>query len=289
MFKTAMWSLFVVSISLIAVADEEAGVEVTKGKVKSADGLKIAYVTAGEGEDALLFIHGGFADSSFWSNQLESLSDRYLVVAMDMAGHGQSGRKRKTWSLASFGEDVRAVVDALELKRVVLIGNSMGGPVALEAARIMPERVIAVIGIDTLHDATAARNDEQMEAYIQMWRDDYKGTCALMVKALLHTDADPVLLEDARHRMCDTEPQVPVDVMGCFIGYELSDAMEAVDVPVRSLNGDIYPTNVAGNKQYADYGAVVMKHMGHYPMLEDPAEFDRLLTEMLVRLGMPGS
>jgi len=287
--KTTAVCVVLAAMAAIVVSSTAAaeGSSISRGTVTSADGLEIAFVTAGRGDAAVLFIHGGFADLSFWNHQIASLSDRFRVVAMDMAGHGGSGRNRERWSLAAMGLDVRAVVDTLGLQKVVLVGNSMGGPVALEAARIMPKRVIGVIGIDTLHDATESNDEEGWEAYVQAWRQDYGGTCGQMVKRLFHPDADAELVEDVRRRMCDTEPPVPVGVLEIFKGYDLGEAMAAVKVPVRSINGDLYPTNIEGNRKFADYDAVVMEHMGHYPMLEKPEEFERLLVAMLAELGLP--
>jgi pimeloyl-ACP methyl ester carboxylesterase len=89
--------------------------------------------------------------------------------------------------------------------------------------------------------------------------------------------------------MCDTDPPVPVDILESFRSYELGKAMAEVEVPVRSINGDLYPTNVAGNQEIADYDAIVMEHTGHYPMLETPDEFNRHLATMLVELGLGGA
>jgi len=77
----------------------------------------------------------------------------YKVVTLDQAGHGESGKDRKAWTVESLAGDVESVVKDLGLKRVILVGHSMGGPVALLAAKRMPGTVVAVIGIDTLQDA----------------------------------------------------------------------------------------------------------------------------------------
>jgi len=67
-------------------------------------------------------------------------------------GHGESGTNRARWGLPEFGADVKAVVDAERLTRVVLFGNSLGGPAAVEAALLLPGRVVGVVGIDTFQD-----------------------------------------------------------------------------------------------------------------------------------------
>jgi pimeloyl-ACP methyl ester carboxylesterase len=74
------------------------------------------------------------------------------VVALDLAGYGQSGGGRKDWTMAAFGQDVVSVVEALGLKRVVLIGHSLGGPAVLEAARRMPGRVVGLVLVDSWVD-----------------------------------------------------------------------------------------------------------------------------------------
>lgn len=259
----------------------------TTDSVQSADGVEIAYETAGNGEPALVFIHGGFADRTFWRHQMEAFQGKHRVVALDLAGHGTSGRNRQHWGVDAFGEDVRAVVEKLDLHRVVVIGNSLGGPVALEAARIMPDRVIGVIGVDTLHDATRIVDEESEEwqGYMEGLRSDFKGTCEVMVRQLFHEDAPADLVEEARTKMCDTDPPPPAaEMVEFFIGYDLGAAMTAAGVPVRSLNGDLYPINMEANTQVADYDAVVMEHAGHYPMLERPEEFDTHLAAMVAEL-----
>ena len=59
--------------------------------------------------------------------------------------------------MAAFAQDVRAVVEALSLKKVVLVGHSMSGNVVLEAAKAMPERVVGLIPVDTLLDVDQSR------------------------------------------------------------------------------------------------------------------------------------
>src|SRR5438874_9374588 len=110
-----------------------------EGTVRSADGVPIHYETRGQGEPALVFVHGWAIDSRYWDAQVPVFARDHRVVTLDLAGHGRSGRDRKDWTVAAFGQDVRAVVEALKLPKVVLIGHSMSGNVILAAARAMPE------------------------------------------------------------------------------------------------------------------------------------------------------
>jgi pimeloyl-ACP methyl ester carboxylesterase len=282
---------FVTTVLLVAVVTVGAGGTAPPARVRSADGVEIAYTARGTGATALVFIHGGLADRSFWAPQLDALSDRYRVVALDLAGHGESGRQRRDYRIAGWAQDVRAVADALELERIVLIGNSLGGPVALEAAALMPGRVLGVIGVDTLHDLTQKIDTAAAHARAEAFRSDFAGACRAMVNALFHAGEQGELHAWAERRMCAAPQEVAVAMMEGFGGYDVARAARAAGVPVRALNGDLWPTNVALNRTIVpDFDATVMKDAGHYPMLERPAEFNRLLVaivEGLVRAATP--
>ncbi len=255
------------------------------GQATSADKVEIAYRARGAGKTALVFIHGGLADSTFWAPQLSSLAADFRVVALDLAGHGASGRARTAWTIPVFAEDVRAVVEALGLRRVVLIGNSMGGPVALEAARLLRGRVLGVVGVDTLHDGTVKLDPAEFHARAEAFRKDFPGTCRALVGSLFHPGTYVQLHAWAEQRMCTMPPEVVAGMMEGFAGYDLAAAFRGAGVAIRAINGDLWPTRIDRNRELTpDFDAVVMKGAGHYPMLERPDEFNRLLVEIVRRV-----
>ena len=81
----------------------------------SADSIQIAYEVHGNGSLLLVFVHGWSCDRSYWKGQLEPLSRSSKVVAIDLAGHGESGLNRRSWTIEAFGADVAAVVKKLNL------------------------------------------------------------------------------------------------------------------------------------------------------------------------------
>jgi pimeloyl-ACP methyl ester carboxylesterase len=75
--------------------------------------------------------------------------------------------------------------------------------------------------------------------------------------------------------MGGTSPEAACAMFLSFAGYDVGAAASRLTVPLRAINGDLYPTDVKGNRKIkADFDAVIMKHMGHYPMLERPTEFN---------------
>jgi pimeloyl-ACP methyl ester carboxylesterase len=256
------------------------------------DGVTLVYSAAGKGETALVFIHGGLADRSFYEEQFHAFSGRYRVIALDLAGHGESGISRAKWNLRAFGEDVKAVADAEHLQRMVLFGNSLGGPVAVAAAQLLPGRVLGVVGIDTFHDLGEwqspdyeRRSREAFKQRAEEFRKDPAAGVRQMVRMLFHPDADPWVMAEAERRMRRTDAVVAYKVLASLADEQFGPAAFELKVPLRTINGDLYPTEVEKvRKARPDFDAIIMKHMGHYPMLERPDEFNRHVATMVATL-----
>jgi pimeloyl-ACP methyl ester carboxylesterase len=255
---------------------------------KAPDGVTIVYSAAGSGEPGLVFIHGGLANRGFWDGELKNLSAHHRVVAPDLPGHGESGANRQKWGIPGWGADVRAVAEAEHLGKVIILGNSLGGPVAIEAALLLPGKVLGVVGVDTFQELGYTITPEEARQRAEAFRSDYAGSLKKMVTMLFHLDADPALMADAERRMSGISPEVAYKMFLSLAGYDTGASARRLTVPLRAINGDLYPTNIASvRKITADFDAVVMKHMGHYPMLERPAEFDRLVMEVVTQLSHP--
>ncbi len=271
--------------SAAPAGQEEPMVKIEKKTCPAPDGVKIVYSAAGKGEPALVFIHGGLANRGFWDGQLKAFADSHRVIALDLPGHGDSGTNRTKWGLPEFGADVAAVCEAEKLKKVILIGNSLGGPVAIEAALLLPGKAVGVIGVDTFQSLDYAFTPEQARTRAEAFRKDYAGAMKQMVLSLFHKDADPALIADAERRMAKTSPDAAYEMFASMGGYNPADSARQLTVPLRAVNGDLYPTDFkAVRKIKPDFDAVIMNHTGHYPMLERPEEFNRNLAEIVARL-----
>jgi pimeloyl-ACP methyl ester carboxylesterase len=94
-------------------------------------GDRVAYREAGTG-DALLLIHGMAGSSATWRGVLPLLSKRYRVVAPDLLGHGESAKPRGDYSLGAFAAWLRDLLDELGINRATVVGQSLGGGVAMQ-------------------------------------------------------------------------------------------------------------------------------------------------------------
>jgi pimeloyl-ACP methyl ester carboxylesterase len=258
-----------------------------KKTFRATDGANIIGEVRGNGDTALVFLHGWGGDREYWKNQVAAFAGDYRIVALDQAGHGESRTDRKDSTISALGGDVEAVVKELGLKRVILVGHSMGGPVALAAAKRLPGTVVAVIAVDTLQNAEMkfpAETAEKLLAAIEM---DFKGTIqAGFFAGLLPEKADPELASWLAKKAEAQNPKMAIALMRDFFVLDTAKLLREAKVPVRAINsGGGYAffnaTAVDVNKKYADFKAVSIDAVGHYPMLEKPDEFNRALRDAL--------
>lgn len=251
----------------------------------SADGISIRYQAEGKGKTALVFIHGWCCDRNYWDAQVEAFAPEYKVVMIDLAGHGESGADRKDWTMTAFGEDVVAVVEKLGLERIVLIGHSMGGPVILEAARLMPGRVIGLVGADTFIDIEWEYTQEQMDQFLAPFRENFSDATQNFVRTMFTPTADPALVEKIVADMSAASQEVGMSAfegMIDFIRNDVKQVFQEVKAPIRCINSDKNPTNIEGIRRYASsFDVVLMPGIGHFVMMEDPATFNSHLKEIV--------
>jgi len=252
------------------------------GTVKSPDGIPLSYTVQGKGEPAIVFIHCWCCDKSYWKDQVPYFEKKHTVVALDLAGHGDSGLGRADWTIESFAADVAAVVKALNLKKVILVGHSMGGPVSLEAARLMPGRVIGVIGVDTFQDFGETIPEEQQKRWIAAFEVNFPTVTDQFVRSMFAAGADSALVEHIAADMASAPAVVGIGAMRNMLRYDPAPAVREIKVPIRGINADKWPTNVEGNRKLAASFAVkFMPGRGHFVQLEDPATFNKLLEETI--------
>lgn len=256
---------------------------VTAAVARSGDGVAIHYTDQGKGEPALVFVHCWSCDRHLWDAQVSAFAKDHRVVALDLAGHGDSGRQRKDWTIAAFGGDVHAVVEKLGLKRVILIGSSMGGPIILEAARKLGDRVVELVLVDTLTDVEDKTPPEQIDDVVQKFRADYKGEATNYINQYLFAPATPAAVRKrVLAQATAAPPEIAIAVLRSAMEYDPLPTFREIKVPIHAINSDLFPTNLEGNRKYApQFEAVIMKGVGHYPMLEDPARFNTLLAEAI--------
>jgi pimeloyl-ACP methyl ester carboxylesterase len=241
-----------------------------------------------------VFIHGWSCDSNYWREQVPVFKSRYTVVTTDLAGHGGTDSNRTDWSIARFGQDVATALSAVPNKQIILVGHAMGGPVAIEAARLLKGRVIGIIGVDTFKSIGAPPPSKaQVDAIIKPFEADFIGqTRALVAEHLFVKDSHPQLAQKIAADMALSSPRIAVPVLRSQLEYDYTEPLKDVSVPIVAINSDLgEPVNLVRiHKVLPKFRAVTLPGTGHFLMMEDPQIFNPALeTEVAALLATAGS
>lgn len=254
--------------------------------IESSDGQVISYNVFGDGDVTLVFIHGLGCDSRYWREQIPYFAEKYRMVTIDLAGHGHSQQTRKIYSLESFAQDVKAVVEKLDAKKVILIGHSLGGGVIAEATKLIPNRVIGLIGADTLQNVEESMSKEAVAQMVQGYKTDFKATMKPFAEQMMVEDMNPELKQWIIDDVSAANPVVVIsafeEFMAKFDNYDMANTFKEIKVPVKCVNSDFWPTDAEVNRRYmSSFEVSIIKGVGHFPMLERPDEFNKLLNRSI--------
>ena len=156
----------------------------------------------------------------------------------------------------------------------------------MEAAMRLDDRVVGVIGIDTLHDAEMVYTEEKSQEFVDSLETDFAGTMSGIVQSSLPEGADPEVLARIEMDVKAAGQEVAVAIVHSYVDYSPARTFKACPVPLICINAaEPNPTEVEHNRRYLpDFEVVLVDDVGHWIMLERPEEFDELLRAAIARV-----
>lgn len=276
-----------------AAAEPGDPIDGTPRVVVAADGVHVQYRVYGSGEPAIVLIHGWSCDSNYWREQIPGLAKRYTVVTVDLAGHGGTDANRSEWTMARFGQDVAAAVATVPNEKLILVGHSMGGPVAIEAARLLKSRVIGIIGVDTFKSIGApAPSKAQVDAIMKKFEADFIGQTRTIVGThFFAPGASEDLKRKIAYDMSLSPPRVGIPSMRAVMEYDFTGPLKDISVPIVAINSDLgEPVNEARiRKALPGFRQITLAGTGHFLMMEAPARFNPALESEIEGMLLGGS
>ncbi|WP_116244768.1 alpha/beta fold hydrolase [Nocardiopsis sp. FIRDI 009] len=273
----------------------------------------LGYEEKGTGSPVVL-VHAAVGDRSMWDHQFEALARNHRVVRYDRRGYGESDDAE---GAVAHHEDLLALMDALDIERAALVGASMGGGHAVDAALVAPERVGALAlvcagmtGREWPRSFTEAAGPamagavppERMARYREGHADPDPADVAAMARAqarfvALGPRRDPQdlpapvwerilgLYRATFHRMWSgpptttRPPEPPAEGRLAQIGAPTLVVRGGFDVPEIQQVSDVYAEGIPGAR------LVEMPEAGHLPSVERPDELTGVLGEFLAEVG----
>ena len=274
-------------MALMPLIARPSEIAVETHSVSSADGARVVYDVRGTGDTAVVLVHCWACNRLFWREQTDVFASRFRVVTLDLEGHGDSGKSQGRLSILGLAQDVVAVADDLHLRRMVLVGHSMGGWVSLEAARLLRGRVTGVVLVDIMHDVTERRTVAEAEADADRLRTNFKGYFSDL-SAIFAKGSDESTRHWVEHQAMGADPTVAIALKLDTPDIDARQLFQRAGVPIRAINAEppLSPrTNVEANRRYADYDVLFVSDAGHFMQLERPTEFNRDLEKWLENLA----
>ncbi len=252
-------------------------------RLSAHDGLAMCCDHGGHGEPLLLFVHGWTCRRAHWFCQLKHFATDWRVAAPDLPGHGESpAGSRKEWSVAALARDVAACAQELDAAEVILVGHSMGGAVALEAARLLTAQAQAVILADTFVIDYGGLDADTAHALAAPFETDFAGAIADLVEQTATASTPEDLKRRLAREMATADPAWALPLWHDLLAWNPAAAFAELRIPLHAINGALIPDSA--RQSCAPYlHEMLLPGAGHFLQLEDPAAFNRALAAILSR------
>lgn len=259
----------------------------------SLRGITLGYGDVGSGE-TLVLVHGHPFDRSMWQPQVARFSGSgWRVVTPDLRGYGESTVVPGKTQLATFAEDIAALLDHLGVGTFVLGGLSMGGQIVMEFQRLFPKRIRGLVLADTTAAAETAEGHRQRNAMAdRLLREGMADHAAEVLPRMLAPANIQALPAVAAYVMDMMRGTSPVGAAAALRGRaerpDYAETLRRVAVPTLVVVGRDDAFTPVGDAEamyelIPDATLAVIDGAAHMPNLERPAEFNEVLAQLLAR------
>jgi pimeloyl-ACP methyl ester carboxylesterase len=268
-----------VALALLVVAIPVAAKD-GESKYATLDGAKIHYQSyGGNGKEAFVLVHGWACQLGYWKYQIPELAKRARVIALDLPGHGQSDKPQIAYTMDHFAAAIDAVMRDAKVERAVLLGHSMGTPVARQFYRKYPAKTLAIVIVDG--GLRPFGTKEMRDQFLNMFRGaNYKEAGAQMFNQMT-----PVLAAGDKAPVIASMQSTPQNVLVSAMESMSDEALYATDkinVPVLAILAKS-PFWAPDTEEFfrslaPDFEFHMWEGVDHFLMMEKPKEFNETVV-----------
>lgn len=278
-------------LPLLAASPAPDPLATAPSRFTTLDGYRVHYKTLGTGEPTLVFVHGWSCDLRVFRFQVPAFADRSRLVLVDLPGHGQSDKPELAYTPALFARAVDAVLRDAGVPRAVLVGHSNGTPVIREFYRLYPAKTRGLVVVDgNLRPLIPTAQYPQIAARYS--GADYRDRVGAVVDGMMSTQGAAPLRDEVKSLMIATPQHVVVRSLEGLADPKLW-APDPIRVPLLLILAKSPYWNATDRAfvrrlaPQADYQ--VWEAVGHFVMMEKPAEFNAALASFLAKQHLLGN
>ena len=242
----------------------------------------------------VLLIHGLGSSALDWEHQIDALTARYRVLAVDLRGHGRSPR-RGPITMPGLAADLAALLRRLEIAQVYAVGISLGSGVAFQLALDHPALVAGVIAINGGPEGPSSDNPEHRAAID--WRTEtvrgqgMHGLGIALADRLFPGDGFAQTRAVFAQRWNQNDPELYLEAFRAIIDWSVRDRLSTLQVPCGVISADNDYTPIAFKQAYLrelrDAELVVIERSGHMSTHDQPAALNAAILRFVDRWSAP--
>ncbi|MER3445818.1 MAG: hypothetical protein C4291_02810 [Candidatus Dadabacteria bacterium] len=253
------------------------------------NGISLNYELNGSGSTVML-INGLTMDVNGWYLQVQPFSERYTVLRYDCRGQGQSDKPDTEYSQEMHADDLKGLMDKIGIQKAHLVGISNGGMIAQHFTLKYPERVGALVLVDT-----CSHIDTLLEMIIKVWirateigGSEFRYDVSLPVlfaESFIKKNLE-VILSMKEISVKNNPPKPIINLAKSCLKHNVDDRIREIKSPTLIIVGEediLIPIKYSKilNEKIEGSRLVVIKDCGHVPILEKPEEFNRIVLDFL--------
>jgi len=274
------------------VAKDRMRRKIWRKMILEKNGVKLAYYVYGEGEPTLVFVVAWISTAEFWVYQVNYFSQNFRMVTVDMRGSGESDKPADNYTLDLYVDDLNSIIEELQEKNIVLVGESMGASVAIKYVTTYPGKVsklVLMCGTPKIISTDDFPHGLSLEIQ-HRWQTSLQESYSRGVRAFMEVafpEPGTGYLKDLGFKLCQKAPEeIAMNAVNNFYKEDLRPLLGKINIPTLILHGEndmVCPLEggkymhekIPGSKMY------IFKGKGHCPSITAADKFNKILKEFI--------
>jgi pimeloyl-ACP methyl ester carboxylesterase len=251
--------------------------------------IDLHYEIHGDGEP-LLLIHGLGSSSRDWELQLDFFAQNYKLILVDVRGHGRSGKPTGPYSIPLFAEDIKELLQALQVGPAHILGISLGGMIGFQLGISYPDMIKSLVIVNSTPELVARTLKDRLGIWQRLLIVRFLGMRKMgevLGDRFLPDPEQAELRKIFIERWAENDKPAYTEAMKAVIGWSVTDRLGEIRCPtlVIGADGDYFPTAEKENyvKQIPGAELLIIENSRHTLPAEKPAEFNVAVKEFLTR------
>jgi pimeloyl-ACP methyl ester carboxylesterase len=213
-------------------------------RVESFDGTELFYEDIGEGRPVVM-VHGWATSHEFFEPQITALCDSYRVIAVDLRGHGKSGKPGGDYGYDTYSKDIEAILSELDVEDAALVGWSIGGGIALRYVATYGDRIsqlglVSPAATKFLQDEDYPHGlpEEEVQPLLEAEKTNRPDFRRTVLESATHRELDDATMEWFWNLSMQMPRWAGVLSYEALLDEDMTDDARQIDIPTRIFQGD---------------------------------------------------